>query len=155
MTSSASASVRVCIPWWNEYTLYDVTHSYVDITHSWVCTAYHGETNTLCMTGLIHMSTLLIRRCDMAHSYVWQDSSVCATWLINMCDMSHLWVCALCHGETKTLCMTRLMHMCNITHSCVRHDSFICVTWVEYIQRKHSDHVTHSYVKFICVTWLA
>jgi len=27
--------------------------------------------------------------CDMTHSYVWHDPSLCVTWLIQMCGMAH------------------------------------------------------------------
>jgi len=33
--------------------------------------------------------TWLIHMCDMTHSYVWHDSSICVMWLFHMCDMTH------------------------------------------------------------------
>ena len=36
--------------------------------------------------------TWLVHMCDMTHSYLRHDASICATWRIHMCDMTHSYV---------------------------------------------------------------
>jgi len=101
--------------------------------------------------------TLVIRMCDMTHSYVfrgrlaafvwsksttkhtirlfwiysveyvWHSLFKCVTWLIHMCFAVDL--------TTKRvmwlcwICVTLILHVCDLTYSCVWLDLFICVTW--------------------------
>ena len=84
---------------------------------------------------------------DVAHSYVWHDSFICAwhdsficmtwlivTWLIHMYDVAWLIHMYDVVWHDSFICMTWLIHMCDMTHFEVRHDSFLM--W----------GITHSYV---------
>ena len=107
------------------------------------------------------MSHIWASMCDMNHSYVGHDWSLCATWLIHMCDMTYMqhdsficvtWlICNMTHSCVwHDLYATWLIHMCDMTY--MWHDSFICVTWLI-----HMCTMTHSYVQhdsFICAPWL-
>ena len=56
--------------------------------------------------GLVVYVTRCIHMCDMTHSFVWHDSSLCATSRV------HMW------GRTELLDVLSMWH-----------DAFICVTW--------------------------
>jgi len=67
----------------------------------------------------------LIHMCDMTHSYVWHDSSICVTWLIHMCDMTHpyMWhesfIRVTCSYVWRDSCanVTWIIHVCDMTHA--------------------------------------
>jgi len=165
---------------WLIYTC-DKTHSYVwhdsFICVTWLIHTYEER----------HESSIGVQR-DMTHPHVWHDSSTCvtysfirATWLIYMCDMIHSYV-----RRDSSICAACLIHVCDMTHSYVWHDSFIRMSWFihmigvthSYVWREtwpihkckkrhdsstcvtgliHMCAKTHSYVRHdscICSIWL-
>ena len=108
--------------------------------------------------------------CDMTHSYVRQDSFVCATEVISIfavaliCAWSFSYwyrhpvplhatyaqVSSL-HMEDTFICVTLLIYMCDMTHSYVWHDLFICTTWLIHMWVLTHPHVRHD--SFVCATW--
>jgi len=69
---SSGVNPSMCVTWrihtWPPWS--DMAHSFVWLTHPLV----------------------LIRMCDMIHSYVWHDSFIRVTWRIRMCDVTHSYV---------------------------------------------------------------
>ena len=149
------------------------------------------DTTQLCVTRRVDTCTLWVQLpfsrvlrsassnqrhslCDMMHSYVWHDSSICVTPRIHMFGMAHWCVRHACKCVTWLIhtCAIWLIHVCDMTHSryfpCdVLHSSvwlawFTCVTWLirmcDMTLWLHSPcYLTHPYVwhdSFACVTWL-
>ena len=58
------------------------------MSHIWMShvtqNTYDGSFHT--HNGIVDMT--LKSTCDMSHSYVWHDSSICVTWLIHMRDIT-------------------------------------------------------------------
>ena len=71
---------------------------------------------------LIHMCEMNRSKCDMTHSLVWHDASMCRTWCIYVCDMTHS-----CMWHENIIRILQLIHMCDILRWYVCYDSSICV----------------------------
>ena len=92
----------------------------------------------LCVTWRIHT-------CDMTHSYVRQDSFICATGLNYMCTQDSF-ICVL--SRPRTCIDAWLISMCDVTYFCdvtnfyVWCDSLICVTSLVYMR-----DMTHLFMR--------
>jgi len=84
-------------------------------------------TNPLCH---LHITNLIILRCDENMSYVWHGSLICVTWLCavtpsyvchDVCEMTHLHAK---HDSIKSMRDSWISVPCFTTHSWVCHDSF-------------------------------
>ena len=107
--------------------------------------------------------------CDMTHSYVRQDSFVCATEVISIFAVALICVWSFSywyrhpvplhatyaqvsslHMHDTFICVTLLIYMCDMTHSYVWHDLFICATWLIHMWVSwliHMCNMTPSYVR--------
>jgi len=95
----------------------------------------------------------LIRLCDMTHSYVCHDSSVCMPWRWRRRWGAHKCVCTCSYARHDSC-------VCVTTHSCVRqrvtqtysHDSFIYVCHDSFIYVCHDSflRVWESVCVFVC-----
>jgi len=93
-----------------------------------VATPYHDvlQQGTAAMISVpwpIHM-------CNMTHSHVWHDSSICATWLIHMCNMTHHIYSTVILQEKKGRGEDE--YICDMTHS--------------YVWFIHTSHMTPPHV---------
>jgi len=93
--------------------------------------------------------TWLIHMCDMTHSYLWHDSSICVTWLIHTCDTSR---------HTSTLVDTSVSSVSSVSRmSC--HES--CHTQITRIWRSYEcvtsrdmsyiDHTNVAIIRMIAI----
>jgi len=112
-----------------------------------------GTAAMISVTWPIHM-------CNMTHSHVWHDSSICATWHIHMCDMTHsyLFHCDTAGKEGPARRRVHLWHdafIC-VIHSYESHDSSTCMPlWysskTSAAATTMSAHVRAWFVARICV----
>jgi len=154
----------------------DITHSYKDVTHSYV-----RHDSFVCVTWLIDgMSALLgawwlrscvllrwqvgVYVCDMTHPcvchdlfHVKYDSFRRATWLIHVCAMTRQSDTHVIGGFVDMVVYATGrqagVHVCDMTHPYLWHDSFIYETWLI-----HMCDVTHSYVShdsFMLHIWMS
>jgi len=116
------------------------------------CHKYQWVMPHICVTLMSHVTGLMLYLEQSCHAYRWVMSHVWtshpfirATWLIDMCDMIHSHVC-----HDSSICVAWLIHMCDIAHSYARSDSFICDPLLLYATLPSPMCVGHD--SFICVT---
>ena len=122
-----------------------------NITHLYVCWRIHACDSSKWLGPRAKM----LWWCDMTHSYVWRDSSMCKIWLIHTCDMpdSCVWhdsfTCLTsCHASF--MFVTCFFDMCDMIHSNE-------LSAADEIHHAVNDFLICFHVNYlhICVKWLS
>jgi len=97
---------------------FEVDLGFTELLFIHVCDMTHSEVchdSSICVTWLIHM-------CDTTESYVWHDSFIRVTWLIQTYAMTHPW--SPLSLQWRSVCSLLLsgVTLCLTTHSYMWHD---------------------------------
>ena len=103
--------------------------------------------------------TWLVDMCDMTHSHMWHDSSMCVTWLIHTVDMTHTHVwhkrfffCRSTRVGSKRYFELSLQHTRNTPTTHVTHCSTLQHTATHPKHNCDALQHTATYLQHICNT---